>query len=94
MGISVRVELLSLFPGEDLYRVRLTSECLVENHLDYWGHLYRGLDYDDVMDSLSGYDFYCEYESLSDTLGRELSEIELYAFREYWIDCLLVDLGF
>lgn len=94
VGISVRSELLSLFPGEDLFRVRMSSEYLVENHLDYWGHLYQGLDYDDVMESLYGFDFSYDYESLADTLGRDLNEIELSAFREYLIDCLLVELGF
>lgn len=94
MGISVRSELLSLFPGEDLFSVRMSSEYLIDNHLDYWGYLYDDLSYDEVVDSLEGHDFSYDYESLEDTLGRRLTDIEENAFKEYMIDCLLVSLGF
>lgn len=94
MGNVIREDLLSIFPGEDIYRVKYTVSYLVENHLDMWGYLYDGLSEDSVIESLYGYDISYDVESLESDIGRGLTEFEWSSFREYYIDCMLVVLGF
>ena len=94
VGNVIREDLLSIFPGEDIYRVKYTVSYLVENHLDMWGYLYDGLSEESVIESLYGYDISYDVESLESDLGRGLTEFEWSSFREYYIDCMLVVLGF